>query len=502
MKKTIRALSYLIIKKYKAMIRKFKFLFIVQIIILSFTSCSSDDSGMSLNNSPELNNLVNLSSLEYVSIAFDEPKELSETDAEIVAVNFITASQEKEDFAGYNTKTVNPQLKLKSKFYAENKNVIATKKASTKEISVPIYEFYIEGKEKNEDGLIVVSGDERAPKVIGYIPNINDNSQTLSTTNYLLELSKLSLLEDVLFIERVKDSLRLSTREKIAQELNIDVNKINFEDIKKYLAIESEPLSKAKPIQYPPTQILSYVTPMCTTQWNQTSPYNNKLPIGNVEGYSSATNYYAGCGVIAVSQLIAFLEPTITANDININWSLLKERTYISNSDSEQKKNMMGYFIKKIYEETKAYPNFNSSGYVTSVSTTESNLEKVIKNYSTCSSRLGWNPDVVRNSLLANCPILTMGQGTRTNGEKVGHAFIVDGYMMCRMNVGGQYLSLDTKTKELVKIYDLYFRANLGWGGSSDGYFLLNKDASVDFETGGTIYKSNDLNIVPNIRKK
>ena len=54
---------------------------------------------------------------------------------------------------------------------------------------------------------------------------------------------------------------------------------------------------------------------------------------------------------------------------------------------------------------------------------------------------------------------------------KNSHAFVIDGFAYWR-----------PQTRYLVKNFDFYFRANMGWAGSYDGFYLVNKDMSISFE--------------------
>lgn len=478
----------------------FSILFI-SIIICLLNSCNNNDVDKLFLPNPEVQ--INLTSQEYASIAFDNPKELSESDVIKILDNFVKSKEEKEfgKFATKNT-TISISYDVKTKYYYNiGEKSSESTRSSNEEENIPIYEINIlNGDQK---GIALVSADERAQKVIAYIPAI-DEDERLNNPNalYLEEVAKRSLINNISEINHLKDSLRAQTLQKIGEGLNINPNNVNFDDVKNYISVNDEPISKFKPIQVPPSQVLSAVLPMCTTSWNQTSPYNCQLPVGNVEGYPYPTNYYAGCGVIALAQVVAFLEPVLTVYTTTINWGYLKENQYIYNSDPVEKRNMVGNLIKYIYVHALAYPVYNSEGYVTGVATSESSIEGCMKIFAHCDSRRSWDSDIVRNSLLANRPVITFGTGTRSDGSTVAHAFVLDGYLLCKLYYGAMAASIDTDTKELVKLYDLYFHANLGWGGNSSGYYLINKDTSVDFETSGSTYKSGNLRILPNIRNR
>lgn len=499
---------------------KLKFILVSQIFLLLFIACGNEETLNSGTNFPEVENLINISSQEYVSIAFDNPKELNESEAGLIAKNFIIAQEEIQSKDDIKTKSQAPQFQVKSKYYigmnhADSKVQTKSSAFESKANNIPLYEMEIHQDEGK--GLIIVSGDERAQKVIAYIPKFNDEDIN-SGVEYMMEVSKKSLLENIEEVEHIKDSLRESTIEKIAAQLKISPDKFNFNNVKNYLSIDNEPLSKANPIRAPPTQILAYVETMCKTSWGQDRPYNNGMPEGIVQvatDWYQQDHYMAGCGVIAVAQIIAALEPNLSCYGVNMEWSYLKERPQINELiyfptpgviyDEQRKLDMVGKFIRFIYEGTASFPNKDSQNRITSVSTYNTKADEFIKKYANGSSIVSYNPDQIRNSLLAHRLVLAMGWGTKTSGKRSDHAFILDGYLMCRMYTGTRAMTKETSTKELVKIYDLYFHANFGWHGAGDGYYLINKDTSVDFATNtneGAVYKTANLQFVTDIRLK
>ena len=80
-------------------------------------------------------------------------------------------------------------------------------------------------------------------------------------------------------------------------------------------------------------------------------------------------------------------------------------------------------------------------------------------------------------------PCVAIMGGTHTaneQAEKGSHAWVIDGYAIC------------TKTsREILRNNDLYFHANMGWGGPDNGFYKVNADASTDFETTLGTYNIN-----------
>lgn len=475
---------------------------LLMLVIIAFSSCNNNEFVES-HSLPKVGKLINLTPQEYASIAFDNPKELTETEVIQIAESFLKAKESVEaERMGTKFFKGSTSLKVSSKYYygKDSSNGILTKSSAKKadELNIPIYELTLVSG--IDTGLVIVSGDERAQKVIAYIPKTNEKARKeIPAAAYLERLTKINLLNNISEINHLRDSLRTRTLEKIATEIDIDKKNVKFDEIKDYISVNEEPLSKFSPIQTPPSQVLSYVMPMCVTAWDQITPYNCQMPVGNIDGYPTPTNYYAGCGVVALAQIMTFLEPSLTVNNISMNWGYLKQSPNIYSSDPLDKRNMVGYLIRDIYNRTGSFPTYNSSGNIVGVATFFTATENYIRLYANCSSLQNWNSDVVRNSLLAYRPVLTMGPDV--NGYN-SHIYFVDGYLLCKLYYGAMSASADTETKELVKLYDLYFHANLGWGGDSNGYYLINKDTSIDFETSGSNYNTGNLLIVPNIVKK
>ncbi len=191
-----------------------------------------------------------------------------------------------------------------------------------------------------------------------------------------------------------------------------------------------------------------------------------------------------------------------------MNWSYLLqnpqivEPDYFNPGDPADKREMVAKLILDIYTKTGSFPQTDENGNIIGVSTYDTACETYIKLYANCLNRQQWNSDVVRNSILALRPVLATGEGTKPDGSVSKHAFVIDGYLLCKLYYGAMSATTNTGTKELVKLYDLYFHANFGWNGYGDGYYLINKDTSIDFETPAATYRTRNLNVIANIVKK
>ena len=114
---------------------------------------------------------------------------------------------------------------------------------------------------------------------------------------------------------------------------------------------------------------------------------------------------------------------------------------------------MVAKLIKYIYIATNTQPVRNSSGYVTGSGTYSSDTSSFFYRFFS------------------------------TSGLKNGWAY------------------WRPQTRYLVKNFDFYFHANMGWGGYYDGFYLVNKDLSITFDTSNGSYDRN-FSMIYNIINK
>ena len=287
------------------------------IAAILITACSQNELS-EVKSLPEVKELVNLTSEEYASIAFDNPRELTESEAISIAKDFIATQEDLTGGRKTKSRAISPIFgNIEKSYYSNDARGMETRALTIgdDDLKIPIYKLSV--KKGDFSGIMLVSGDERAKKVIAYTP-IDNKKIVLPSAKLFEELAKASLLGDIKAINHLKDSLRCKTIDKISTKLGIDDSEFRFSKIENYISVNGEPLSKAKPIPTPPTQVLSYVLPMCKAQWDQIQPYNNELPIGEkvelyIPGNYDKAHYPAGCAVVALAELMTVIQPHITA---------------------------------------------------------------------------------------------------------------------------------------------------------------------------------------------
>lgn len=205
------------------------------------------------------------------------------------------------------------------------------------------------------------------------------------------------------------------------------------------------------------------IAPLCKTQWNQDAPYNNVCPKPKGETQRA----YTGCVATAMAQVMKYHNWPLTGEgEISYNWNNLTLHEDFSTTSFDWK-NMLDIYTEGEYSEEEgiAVARLMRScgiGVEMSYSTSGSGaLSQLIggalgKYFKYDKSRLRylmrdffsldeWE-EMIYGSLQNDGPVILDGQSNQG-----GHSFVCDGYDK-----------------------DGYFHINWGWGGTSDGYYLLS----------------------------
>jgi len=229
------------------------------------------------------------------------------------------------------------------------------------------------------------------------------------------------------------------------------------------------------------------IPPLCKSKWNQTEPYNNNCP--TINGTKSPT----GCTATAIAQVIYKHKWPLTGTGTNtyapssmntpltfdfgetaFDWENMRDTysTY-NNQEAEAVATLMeacgnaslmeyGELASGAYLYDAIYGMVKFMGYDKSAIVAD-------RDYSPSAE---WN-EMIYNELANARPVVYSGY----NDE--GHTFVIDGY-----NGNG------------------YFHVNWGWGGMSDGYFLITALNPEEQGVGGSAagYNFNQqaiLNVMP-----
>ena len=205
------------------------------------------------------------------------------------------------------------------------------------------------------------------------------------------------------------------------------------------------------------------IKPLMTTKWNQHSPYNLLCPYDEVNDAPSVT----GCVATAMAQIMKYHEYPSAYN-----WSLMKDE-YDSGDESDAAQEVakvMKDAGESVYMEYSANGSFAKDDCVSEV------LRNVF-GYDLSTEFVGrahysaqeWD-ELIYDNLKNKMPVFYSGSAIDLDnsdgslkGVEAGHSFVVDGY-------DGKGL----------------YHVNWGWGGLSDGYFLLSLLDPQNQGAGGT----------------
>lgn len=433
---------------------------------------------------------IQLSVDEALSIANDNPSILSE-DEILAMVNSFSNS------LGFKTRSV---VNIKASIAGLYRiGGIISRKATrgTATDSIPVYEVRLTSGEKS--GYAIVSADSRSAGLLAYVEKGELEKRDSTGAGLMLKLAEATTVSEINKVERLKVELREKTLKKIASSLGKST--VTYDEIKDLIEVNGikgyEIMSRSTAYDQPLSQIVSLMPQnggaALKTQWSQNEPYNMLLPQSYDPLYHSETHYPMGCAIAAGVQTLATIAPSMTIDGTVIDWAFVTKKPQLSynsyfGGDYEEAM-MVSKVVKHMYEETETTPNidtdFEYAYYddpnipcVKSSSTSVSKLLDYLKKYVSCGTYYNqYAPDPLLNTINANrqMPCVAIMGGTHTateQAEKGSHAWVIDGYAICIKT-----------SREILRNNDLYFHANMGWGGKDNGFYKVNADTSIEFET-------------------
>ena len=216
----------------------------------------------------------------------------------------------------------------------------------------------------------------------------------------------------------------------------------------------------------------SPITPLLTTKWDQSAPYNNMCPEQN------GVQCVSGCVATAMAQVINYHRvpagngfgtasyewngQTLTFDFANesFDWDNMLD-TYTSSATEEQQQAVAKLMYACGVSVYMSYNAYGSGAYCEDVPIAmidhfgfDKNLHLELREFYTAQ---GWI-DFMYSQLSEYGPVMLSGTNT-----SIGHMFVCDGYSS-----------------------DNFFHINWGWSGTSDGYFKLSALDPADQGIGGS----------------
>ncbi len=215
--------------------------------------------------------------------------------------------------------------------------------------------------------------------------------------------------------------------------------------------------------------IAASVSPLLNTFWDQIYPYNMYCPY---TFYGPGRHAYTGCLATAMAQVMKYhSHPATGAGDHTYTFKFDGQMTILSADFSKsvynwnQMLNSYGYSYTTEQADAVARLMSDVGISINMVYGASSSFAKYIDAVEAMVAYFDYSPSIqyklknknsgswatlLRNEIDARRPVFYFGQKSRDEGYG-GHAFVVDGY-----NDSG------------------YFHINWGWGGDYDGYFMID----------------------------
>ena len=277
--------------------------------------------------------------------------------------------------------------------------------------------YYVFNAERSQGGFVIVAGDDRAPAVLGYSDNGRFDANNVP--------------------EAMQELLDGYSAQIIALSQGAQSVKMNSSG--------------------------ATIRPLITANWTQNAPFNSMLPT-----LPNGNKAVAGCVATAMAQLLYYWKyptqttstiPEYTSQSLSIympalepvefNWEAMQDNYMASDTESE---GALAAAQLTLYCAQSVEMNFmygvsgaSSSQIPIALSSYFGFKGSAHSEYRENFSSQAW-ADLIYNELAANRPVAY--GGSKASG---GHAFLCDGY-------DGEGM----------------FHINWGWGGMSNGYFLLN----------------------------
>lgn len=468
----------------------------ISLLIVCFFSACSNRTDLYIDNS-NFDKIV-LTHNELMSISFDKVVEASEEKVCSMITDFLAMKSGQSQ-----TKSASKlKFTVKEKSYLANEEVSAVTRSSDlalAEESIPVYKVMIE--EEDKSALAYVSADMRAPGVLAIFDNFPSDEAAYEigmnepNTRALLALTEIDLMKNISDVEKLRSELRENTIEKICDKLNIPESEYAFENVINNIQVESNDIiiTRGYPVYSPPTQLVTQKLPLTKIAWHQKEPYNENCPTDKilipVSGFSpwlEDGHVPAGCVTIALAMVDACTKRTPVGNQTldwnyyNANPNLASSGNLATPSNKLTPVTKMISYIRTYLNSFPIYKNLNGETYVSATAAYSADGYRYISDFYNYDGRCSFDPDLALNSLKQGRPVYIDGNvygGTdeNPNGDVTsGHAFVLDGYMICQKSSS---VSMAETRADLVKMYDMYWHLNLGWGSDCSAYFKLSSNA-------------------------
>lgn len=501
------------------MIMKLNYLSILFFSFLIFGCSQSDDLNEIKVPGEGDKTLVNISPVEAMSIAFDNPEELSDSEIIQMVSGFVQSNSSTNSFDNP------PKISVNHDFLLElpQDNASTRSNINDEKIRFCVVDIINDDQDDIKNGFAVACADERYPAVLACVEQGNFNSIPGSPAELMLNRTQLVALSYIAEVNNSKSKYQEQTMEKICKALKITKEEFDYDKFKTKLYVQriqnNEFETDGTVVVNPGGTILGGTGPLCgTTRIIQGWPCNQFIDKVDTDKYGQVWQteqhngrYPAGCVNVALATICSFLKPNIYCAELNrnINWSNVYNTYFnpFANDPRAFDPNTpqaieVARLLKTISVGTKT--RFDAEGGSASNSDAAAYMRSI--GVSMNNSLVDMSYLNIRLSLTSFGLVYCTGQGrnvvSRGDGVGGGHAWVIDGYQV-----------RSRLTRQELQNYNCYVNCNFGWvepeetsyykPTPTNGWYLTGYNGSVSFDVTkqwGSIYDVN-LKCIVNIRK-
>lgn len=448
-----------------------KLSFLIVVLSAGIFACKRDATE---NTTP--GNKIKLSEPEYNSLYNDNQQEISKDEMASMVSQFMTNTSKKpssKSASGIKTYSIEP-------FNVRTK--------STTGNTIPLYNL-TSVNSSGDTTTAVISAYARCPQIVAFVNGGKKLSDpgTPEDVKMLLNSSLLAYEDFYEQANKTTDSLKASAIAKIATSLSINEAAVDLSEVKKHIAIDKMPTTKytmeKNPLSTRPNhEVIATYMPIMATAWSLGMPYNRLMPQSCPDNWLWDNRYAISAGAIAIAQVLAFYQPPMVINGVNMDWNYLtvnkeiwEDTDYFGShvQDPIERRNMVAELMRGVTQQ--AGITYTCTGSTTNITTIRNFLSsKSI----TMGAETSYNFASIRSSVSDFKLIMMYGQ----TAQSQGHWWLIDGAMVTR--IAGT-LAPDFN----------FIHTNMGHGETYNGYYLMGDNR---FETGFATF-SQAFKLYPNI---
>lgn len=220
------------------------------------------------------------------------------------------------------------------------------------------------------------------------------------------------------------------------------------------------------------TVIVARQEPLLRTKWGQDPPFNNNYP----EHPTLGVPYPAGCGPIALAQILYYNRFPNSINGVTFDWDLIEEYEVGNNSHSDSATIEVGNFVYRITSTIDAYQSVSYSGNTVNTLATGITVGQANHLLTTAGYQNVATVDYTLSSVISmvydkQLPVYARGGYYDNDNNWYGHAWVIDGCDVYRIEEWRRHYTTSTTYVDNIESSQSFniVYCNFGWDGDYDG---------------------------------